>query len=271
MGRSGTSLTARLLHLCGLYLGDEADMLPAHESNAKGHWEHRQILELNDRILALFDGSWHNPPTLPPMWTALPEVVGLREEAVAFVARTFGGHAAWGWKEPRTTVTIPFWRQVVPEVRFAVCVRNPLDVAVSLRARDRTSLTTGVALWHYYTDLALRSTQPEERMLVQYEHFFRDYREELAPLLDFARLPPLQSGSAEDRAVSAFIDRGLRHHQHSYTDVMENPYIEPCTKELYTALVHQPDAVPSLIASSLEWVAQIRALISAAHSDDPQN
>ncbi len=62
MHRSGTSLTTRVLNLLGVYLGSDDSTLASDRLNAKGYWEHESILEINDELLARFDGSWHAPP-----------------------------------------------------------------------------------------------------------------------------------------------------------------------------------------------------------------
>lgn len=42
--RFGTSMVARLLNLRGLYLGEEADLLPPASDNVEGFWNYRQFL-----------------------------------------------------------------------------------------------------------------------------------------------------------------------------------------------------------------------------------
>ena len=37
--RSGTSMLARLLHSCGLYLGPDTDLMPGRADNPDGFWE----------------------------------------------------------------------------------------------------------------------------------------------------------------------------------------------------------------------------------------
>lgn len=61
MHRSGTSLVTNLLRLCGLYLGDEQDLMPATPDNQRGYWENRKFSDLNDEILAALGGTWDLP------------------------------------------------------------------------------------------------------------------------------------------------------------------------------------------------------------------
>jgi GNAT superfamily N-acetyltransferase len=46
----------------------------------------------------------------------------------------------WGWKDPRTTFTLPVWTDVFPEARVIHVLRHGVDVAASLRARHRRAL-----------------------------------------------------------------------------------------------------------------------------------
>jgi len=111
MHRSGTSLTTRVLNLLGVYLGSDDSMLASDRLNAKGYWEHESILEINDELLARFDGSWHAPPVFPPNWERAPEIADLRRQARVLLEEEFQEAELWGWKDPRTCLTLPFWRQ----------------------------------------------------------------------------------------------------------------------------------------------------------------
>src|SRR5437879_1951116 len=56
MHRSGTSLCSHVLSALGV---DMADAIGAQESNAKGHWERRQLVDLHDRILDHFSRGYY--------------------------------------------------------------------------------------------------------------------------------------------------------------------------------------------------------------------
>lgn len=42
---------------------------------------------------------------------------------------------AWGWKDPRNTFTLPFWKAVYGDLKILQISRNPVDVSASLRKR----------------------------------------------------------------------------------------------------------------------------------------
>src|SRR5687767_11407458 len=85
MHRSGTSLVTHLLQMCGMYLGDERDLVPAATANPDGYWEHRRFVEINQELLTILGGDWDRPASIPePSSTEWVENAGLarvRKEA----------------------------------------------------------------------------------------------------------------------------------------------------------------------------------------------
>ena len=129
--RSGTSMVTRLLHECGLYLGAESDLMPAQADNPDGFWEHLRFVALNDEILNSLGGAWDLPPNLTENF-ASNRLDPLREKARALVHQ-FVETGIWGWKDPRNSLTWPFWKAVLPSLKTLIVVRNPLEVAYSMR------------------------------------------------------------------------------------------------------------------------------------------
>lgn len=249
MHRSGTSLTARLLNLAGMYLGEEDALVPPGANNAKGFWEHRPLLELNDEILAHFDGRWDVPPFLGQCRLADAKLEPLREKARAILEKSFDGAARWGWKDPRTSLTLPFWEDILRgRLSSVVCVRNPLAVAASLHTADGMPTAHGLALWQFYTERALLNTQPETRVIVFYEDFFADCGAALAPALTLAGLAPLVPGGAREEAVTGWVDANLRHHRFTPEDVADSADVPDETRELYALLRERDPAADAFAA-----------------------
>lgn len=234
MHRSGTSLTTRVLNLLGVYLGSDDSMLASDRLNAKGYWEHESILEINDELLARFGGSWHAPPAFPPNWERAPEIADLRRQARVLLEEEFQEAELWGWKDPRTCLTLPFWRQLVPSMRYVMCLRNPVDVARSLA--HAVSFEQGVGLWLLYVRLALAQTFGEPRLLVLYEDLVTDWREQLLRLGRFVGRGQPSTGPETREAVSEFVGEELWHHRTALVDVIEHPSIPLTTKALYLVL-----------------------------------
>jgi hypothetical protein len=175
-------MVARLLHLCGLYLGADAEMLPATADNPEGYWEHKGFLSINDEMLFRLGGEWSRPPQFAKHWQDSPLLEDLHPRAEELV-RSFVGHEPWGWKDPRNCLTIPFWKQHVPDLRVIVCLRNPFDVALSLCRRDGFTIDYGLALYQACHEPMLECVPQSERLVTHYSSFFYDAPGELRRLL----------------------------------------------------------------------------------------
>ena len=111
MSRTGTSTTTRLLALLGLDLGGDERLLPADDRiNPKGFYEHYEIMRLNTALLRRLGGTWKAPPAFPAGWVQDASLDDLREQAAAILARDFASASLWGFKDPRTAMTLEFWR-----------------------------------------------------------------------------------------------------------------------------------------------------------------
>jgi hypothetical protein len=209
MHRAGTSMVARVLQICGLDLGGEANFAPPAPDNTEGYWEDLRFVSLNDRILDAFGGAWDAPPALPDGWVRDARLDGIRREAEAIAG---GRPEPWGWKDPRTSLTAAFWRDVWPALRFVVCVRNPLEVAASLRARGYTSQRFGLRLWEDYHRALDAAAQGAPQIVTHYDSYFRDAAAEVERVVDFA-VPA--ATDAQRGAAVASASAGARHQRRS--------------------------------------------------------
>lgn len=209
MHRSGTSLVSRILSLVGVGLGPEDQLMPAHErDNPKGYWENVPVVAFNDRLLELLGGSWDDPPALADHWEHGEEVRAFREEARTLIAPIFDGHGTVGWKDPRMSLLLPFWKTVVPVTSSVVVVRHPFEVAASLAVRDGIDAESAADLWVRYTVSAWRGHS--HRIVVDYGSVLEDPARAAAHFAAFLDLDEVSTEQLE--AVAEFTDPQLRHH-----------------------------------------------------------
>lgn len=235
MHRSGTSMTAKLLHEAGLYLGPASDLHPREPANHEGHWENRWFRKLNRRVLKQLGGEWDYPPPIPESWTG--EDLAPQRSRAGKLLEHFAGREPWGWKDPRTCLTLPFWQGMLGEIRVVVVVRNPLEVAESLRKRNGFSLTLGLALWHAYNRRLFDATTPSDRLVTHYGTYFRDPERELRRLLSFLAMPGDEKIVAK---ASVIRETGLRHHHLTAEDLVE-ANVAPEIRGLYQDLCREAD------------------------------
>ena len=94
--RSGSSLTAKIINILGVHLGECQDFEEASVHNPKGYFEHHSIQKINEEILSRlgYDYShagadWTEPPSFAINWAMSPQLSDLRERAQDFIHRNF--------------------------------------------------------------------------------------------------------------------------------------------------------------------------------------
>ena len=246
MHRSGTSLIANLLGRCGLYLGEEDDLLPPSPDNTDGYWENRRFVSLNDEILLTLGSAWDSPsPAARDGWPYEERFNSLRVSAEILIGE-FADREPWGWKDPRTSLALPFWQSldgiVMPfwlgrgqKLKIVVCLRDPLEVFESLRDRHFTPSLSGLDLWLTYNRQILDTVLPEDRIVTHYGAYFGNAGDELRRVVDFAGLqvsPEVLERSA--RIVSS----SLRHKRSSIAS-LRAANVRPEVIDLYAALCEE--------------------------------
>lgn len=238
MHRSGTSMVTGLLNACGLFLGGAEELVGPALDNPEGFWENLNFVGLNEELLARLGGSWDEPPAFPMRWEFGSEVEPLLGRAAGLVAR-FGDHRHWGWKDPRNSLTIPFWQRVIPTLRVVVCVRNPLEVAHSLFVRGDSTAASRFELWLNYYRQILSAAPSASRIVTHYQSYFEDARAEVRRVADWLGLEV--SDEAAGR-VCAQVSGALRHH-HSTTETLKAAGASDEVVELYLRLCDEAGPV----------------------------
>lgn len=235
--RAGTSVTSRILNLLGMYLGPEEGLLPDYPDNPTGFWELEAATRINDRLLEAFGGTWQRPPELPAGWEASPSVAPMRREARALLHETFAGRSLWGWKDPRTALTLSFWQRFAPAARYVICIRNPLDVAASLARRNQLPARRSYELWFRHITEAIAATRGRSRMFVCFEDYFDAADRQVERLAGFTGCEVRLSESTFKKALASFLETERWHHRATVVDALDDPDLPVHVKSLYLAMV----------------------------------
>jgi hypothetical protein len=147
MHRSGTSCLTGSLEEAGLHMGDIHTWNP---HNLKGNRENQKIVDINDQVLASAGAAWDNPPDTEISWRASDL------DAAGELFASYAGQSPFGFKDPRTLLTLPGWKQLLPHMRYIGIFRHPLAVARSLSNRSGMPVEQGLELWYQYNRRLLR-------------------------------------------------------------------------------------------------------------------
>jgi hypothetical protein len=213
MHRSGTSAVTQLLALAGAQL--PANVMPGDEHNAKGYFEPWKIAIFNDERLRAAGSAWDDPFAYPYRALTPDQDQAWLDAAMALFDKEFP-KAAWPlMKDPRATVLLPMWREVLArkgvEARCVIPVRHPLAVAGSLRRRDGFADEKSALVWSAYMLAAEAYTRDLPRAFVGYDALLADWRGEVAKIeaAHGAPLPKLTAAAATE--VDGFLTADLRH------------------------------------------------------------
>jgi hypothetical protein len=269
MHRTGTSLVAGMLGILGMELGPDEDMMPATQDNPKGYWEQSSITNLNDALLEAFGGTWDAPPQLPAGWETSPHLEPMRSTAKAALHERFAEAKVWGWKDPRNSLTLPFWQRLVPGLRYVICVRNPIDVAESLRAREGEDppIEHHLGNWLRYTASALEHTSGRPRLVLLFEDLLRDPDRTLRALAKFAGQESQLRRSTVKKRMNEFRDPSLAYAHSGTLGAMEDPRVSNQASALYLGLrvLAKPSGGGEEVHPE-EWRALDRLAVSLSES-----
>lgn len=129
MHRSGTSLSASLLDRTGLYMGN--DMVEPATDNIRGFFEDVEFYNLNVSILGRNKLNYlvKKPVNI---WID----ADIKEKAIQLIHKR-QKHNNWGWKDPRTTLLLNFWKQIIPNAKVVILFRDYEEVVSSLHRRNK--------------------------------------------------------------------------------------------------------------------------------------
>ena len=181
MHRSGTSLVANILSSSGLAL--PSDLMPSHPlDNADGYFEPREMVSINNRLLANLGSSWKDIRRLPPGWAEGPTVAPYRAEIHRFLTSEMAGRPMLLLKDPRLCRLLPVWieslSEIGTEIRIVRVVRRHDAVASSLARRAECSELRPAAihdphhsalLWLRYNVEAFIHARPCQQYVLAYE------------------------------------------------------------------------------------------------------
>src|SRR6202522_2168547 len=221
MHRGGTSAIARGLKAIGVSLGD--NLRPGNVNNPRGFWEAVDCLAINEELLRHCHSGSHLALTC--RFSELdPALRALKEKALQLIRRKKTECAgAWGFKDPRTSRLLPFWRQSVEACGFAatcvIAVRNPLSVALSLQERDGIPVEKSCFLWLLHMVPSVLESTGTCRVVVDYDLLMDE------PLLQLQRMSsilgetfnPTNGSSAAE--YQDFLERKLCHTRFSLSDL----------------------------------------------------
>ena len=189
MHRSGTSVLTGLASILGCYAG--FDLMKPTKDNPKGYFENNKIYLLNKKILRHHKARWDDYHfTIKEIEKEIQrkyvkEAKLVLQEELKYVNKTI-------IKDPRLCILFPIWQQALDElgvtIKIIFAYRNPLEVAYSLKHRDKIPLEKGLMLWTHYFFQAEYYSRGYHRIVIKYNDDFIEMDSLLTTLSQFIGL-----------------------------------------------------------------------------------
>lgn len=249
MHRSGTSALAGLLNQLGVEMG--SFLMPAQDGvNEKGFWEQEKIVAIHDRLLQYYGLSWDDPRHLPHDWWLQEYPRQCLEEICAILEEDMKASPLWAIKDPRMCRLLPLWRLVFSRLNieplFLCIVRNPLEVAASLYARDGMPQALALLLWLQHNLEAVDGTSAYRRRFIGYEQLLKQGEDLLRETLRQLLSDPVAANTAVNKS-DQFLSEKLRHHQFSDADLDSDPSVPAMVSSFYRMLIAAADSAMDLV------------------------
>jgi hypothetical protein len=236
MHRSGTSALARIVNLLGAAV--PKDLLSPNEHNPRGYWESRQLYESHNDLLASAGSCWHDYQRLDlDRMETEAKRQGHRQRIKDAISQKFGDAPLFVLKDPRICRFVPLILSILDELNVrpvaVLPVRNPLEVASSLRERDGLTQPKSLLSWLRHVLDAEHYSRAIPRFFLRYEDLLLDWRTCLGRAAKGTGLAWPRWSSESEQAIDQFLTTNLRRQRASTEQLEVHPEVGCWIKDTY--------------------------------------
>ncbi len=211
------------------------------------------MADFSDRLLEAAGGSWVAPPGSPEKVKVLgkePHYVAHARGLINLMAASDG---SWMWKDPKLSLLLPFWCDLLHDAVYIVVVRSPVSIALSLKRRDGFPLSAAVLLWQVYLVSLLRDLPENAPVLfLSYENLLSSPMASCGRLMEFllAHSRITQIGSMGPGQLCDRVRTSLCHSAHDAEDMS---LLDDGQQRLYSFLknlVEERESIEGFVAQN---------------------
>jgi hypothetical protein len=262
MYASGASALTRVANLLGAaappyVVGDQAEA-------TRDSWESAKLVALHDEMLATLDSAWDDWRPLNPSWRDGDAAARFADRIRLAVEDEFRGAPLFVLKDARLCRNLPFWMSALESanIRSAplIIIRNPLEVAFSLRAHDGFNIEKSMLLWlRHYLD-AEYETRHLPRNIVTYDALLEDWRSLAVQSAGRLGVTWPRTPTEASADIRAYLSHDLHHQRATKADLHASTETPAWVKDAYEALTRLCDEPKSGYAKrELDKVRQVFA------------
>jgi len=238
MHRSGTSALTRVVSLMGAAL--PKSILGKNQSNLRGHWESEALIKSHEALLAQYGSDWKDWQRLKmPRKTSLKGQSVIEQFQTLLESEFSKADDVWLVKEPRicrfASLYIDALKEASESLHSVIMVRNPLEVAASLEARDDMNKLDALHLWLTHMLEAEIATRGERRSMIAYDDFLMSpvkTAQKLSKDFDFSL--PYNVNDVKSQ-IESYVSPSLKRQSLASEDVALDPIARGWVSQAYEA------------------------------------
>jgi GT2 family glycosyltransferase len=267
MHRSGTSALTRGLQALAIDLGPNLKpAVPDH--NGTGFFEDAGLSAINEELLALAGCSWDTLHVSPLRPADEPRIRELKSRASQLLRAQFGHSACFGFKDPRTCRTLPFWQEVIAELGlepfYVLCIRNPLSTAQSLARGHNFPRRKSYWLWLLHMLEAVRLTSGARRVFIEFESLLAEPERAIGRIEALVDDEQVRVSAAAMKSYVGFLQPSLVHYHASGQELSSDPRCPELVHDVYALLRDHAGRSKDCSGSEARWTDCIRIFRSMA-------
>jgi hypothetical protein len=239
MHRSGTSALSGVA--CFLGASAPNNLLPANFANPNGYWESLPLVHAHTELLASADSSWDDWRQLDPRWYGSEDAPRFHRRIRDILESEYDEKPLFVVKDPRLCRFLPFFLSILKEMAVtpvALCsLRDPLEVAFSLRRRDGFPISKSVALWLRHVLEAELHSREMPRCTICYESLLKDWRLEMGRAGGATGVAWPADPETSATSIEKFLVRDLYHERNESIGLEKHPELLFLAAETYRFLL----------------------------------
>jgi glycosyltransferase involved in cell wall biosynthesis len=236
MHRSGTSALAGVL--CGLgAAAPKKTLMGPHPCNQKGLFEALGLAQAHDEFLAAAGSCWHDWRKFDLQWARSQAAAQHAAKIRTVLTEEFGDEPMIVLKDPRICRFVPYTLSLLADLNVSpvavLPVRNPLEVALSLRRRDNFAVPKSMMLWLRHVLDAEYFSRNLPRYFLPYEGLLENWRHHVDRLAEQTDVAWPDRSDRSGVGIDQFLTTELYHERATWDETKDHGEVLELARHTY--------------------------------------
>jgi hypothetical protein len=240
MHRSGTSALAGVL--CGLgAAAPKKTLMGPHPCNQKGLFEAFDIADAHNEFLASAGSCWHDWQKFDLQWAGSKTAVQHSAKIRTVFTDEFGEEPLILLKDPRICRFVPYTLSILADLNVnpvaVLPIRNPLEVALSLKQRDNFEVSKSIMLWLRHVLDAEYYSRGLPRYFLSYEGLLQDWRYHIERIAEQIGIIWPDRSDRSGAEIDQFLTTELYHERATWDETKNHREVLDLARHTYRILM----------------------------------